>query len=117
MSTSGRGKTKGQVESLRHEKRLESKYEGGQRSAASGAFWSRKGDVRSRYFLFEHKWTEKKSLSIKAEWLIKVAKEAIMESKIPVLAFHLCGRNYVILSEDDFDELWEKACGRTGHDA
>ena len=53
-------KSEGQKQSLKHEKRLE-KIAGGKRSAASGAFWSRKGDVRSDDLLIEHKWTGQNS--------------------------------------------------------
>lgn len=97
-------KSEGQKQSLKHEKRLE-KIAGGKRSAASGAFWSRKGDVRSDDLLIEHKWTGKKSVTIKSEVLQKITKEAILDSRIPVLGLHLDGENYVVLLEEDFFEL------------
>lgn len=100
-------KTPGQVESLKHEKRLARKFEGS-RNAGSGSFWSRKNDVRSSMFLIEHKYTAaKKSMSVKLEWLDDVWRNAVVEGLMPVLAFHLGGKNYVILSEDDFDVLVE----------
>jgi len=91
-------------ESLKHEKRLAKKI-GGQRSAASGAFWSRKGDVRNDSLLIEHKWTGKKQVTIKSEVLKKITKEAILDSRKPVLGLHLDGENYVVLLEEDFFEL------------
>ncbi len=97
-------KSKGQKESLKHEKRLE-KLVGGKRSAASGAFWSRKGDVRNKELLIEHKWTGKKSVTIKSDVLKKITTEAILESRMPVLGLHLDGENYVVLVEEDFFEL------------
>jgi hypothetical protein len=97
-------KSEGQKQSLKHEKRLE-KIAGGKRSAASGAFWSRKGDVRSDDLLIEHKWTGKKSVTIKSEVLQKITKEAIPDSRTPVLGLHLDGENYVVLLEEDFFEL------------
>lgn len=97
-------KSEGQKQSLKHEKRLE-KMIGGQRSAASGAFWSRKGDVRSEDLLIEHKWTGKKSVTIKSEVLKKITTEAILDSRMPVLGLHLDGENYVVLLEEDFFEL------------
>jgi len=97
-------KTEGQKESLKHEKRLE-KVAGGKRNAASGAFWSRKGDVRTDDLLIEHKWTGKKSVTIKSEVLQKITKEAILDSRTPVLGLHLDGENYVVLLEEDFFEL------------
>jgi hypothetical protein len=97
-------RTKGQKESKKHEDRL-AKAVGGQRSAGSGAFWSRKGDVRSDDLLVEHKWTGKTSVTIKAAVLKKIVNEAIVESRMPVLGFHLDGENYIMLTEDDFLEL------------
>ena len=97
-------KSEGQKESLKHEKRL-AKQIGGFRSAASGAFWSRKGDVRNDELLIEHKWTGKKSVTIKSDVLKKITTEAILDSRIPVLGLHLDGENYVVLVEEDFFEL------------
>jgi hypothetical protein len=77
----------------------------GKRTAASGAFWSRKGDVRNDDLLIEHKWTGKKQVTIKSEVLKKITKEAILDSRMPVLGIHLDGENYVILGEEDFFEL------------
>lgn len=94
-------KSKGQKESLKHEKRLE-KAIGGKRSAASGAFWSRKGDVRSKDLLIEHKWTGKLSITLKSSVLKKITTEAILDSRMPVLGVHLDGENYVLLLEEDF---------------
>jgi Holliday junction resolvase len=94
--------SKGKKESLKHEKRLAKKI-GGQRSAASGAFWSRKGDVRNDSLLIEHKWTGKKQVTIKSEVLKKITKEAILDSRKPVLGLHLDGENYVVLLEDFFE--------------
>lgn len=94
-------KTEGQRASQHHERRLE-KVIGGQRTAASGAFWSRKGDVRSDDLLIEHKYTSKKSISLTHAVLDKIRTEAIMDGRMPVLALHLSGRDYVVISEDDF---------------
>lgn len=63
-------KSVGQKESQKHEKRI-AKAIGGQTTAASGAFWSRKGDVRSQDLLVEHKWTGKKSKTIQSAELKK----------------------------------------------
>lgn len=97
-------KSEGQKQSLKHEKRLAA-LTGGQRSAGSGAFWSRKGDVRNDHYLFEHKWTSKKSFSIQSTILDKITTEAILDSREPVLAFHLDGQDYVIIQEHHFHEL------------
>lgn len=99
-------RSEGQRESQKHEKRLAKKV-GGKRTAASGAFWSRKGDVRSKALLIEHKWTGKKQVTIKSEVLKKITREAILDSRIPVLGLHLDGENYVVLLEDDYLEMRE----------
>jgi hypothetical protein len=99
-------KSEGQKQSRKHENRL-AKRVGGKRNAASGAFWQRKGDVRSEELLIEHKWTGKKQVTIKSEVLKKITREAILDSRIPVLGIHLDGEDYVILLEDDYLEMRE----------
>lgn len=94
-------KTHGQKQSQAHEKRLE-KVLGGSRTAASGAFWSRKGDVRSERFLAEHKYTAAKSFSLKSAELRKVETEALLVGRTPIFCVSLDGRDYVVLLEDDF---------------
>lgn len=94
--------------SRKHEDRL-SKEIGGSRTAASGAFWSRKGDVRNDSLLIEHKWTGKKSKTIQSAELKKITNEAIMDGRMPVFGLHLDGENYVVLLETDLMELIHKA--------
>lgn len=101
-------KTEGQRQSQAHEKRL-AKAIGGSTTAASGAFWSRKGDVRSDDLLIEHKWTGKKTKTIKSEELKKITTEAIMDGRTPVFGIHLDGEDYVILLETDFMEMYNNA--------
>jgi len=97
-------KSKGQKESQKHEARL-AKAIGGRRNAASGALWNRKGDVRASDVLLEHKYTGKASFTIKAAVLEKIVKEAIMESRMPVLGISLNDENYILLTEDDWLEM------------
>lgn len=99
-------KSEGQKQSLKHEKRL-AKVIGGQRNVASGAFWFRKGDVRSKDLLIEHKWTGKKSFTLKSDVLEKITTEAILDGRTPVLGVSLNDVNYVLLDENDFLELRE----------
>ena len=109
-------KSEGQKQSKKHEVRLAKKI-GGTRNAGSGSFWSRKGDVRSKDLLIEHKWTGKASFTVKAKVLEKIVKEAILDSRTPVLGFSLNDKNYVMLTEDDFLELrqtlQELSCTKT----
>lgn len=94
-------RSEGQKQSKKHEKRL-AKAVGGQRNVASGAFWFRKGDVRSKDLLIEHKWTGKKSFTLKSDVLEKITTEALLDSRTPVLGISLNNVNYVILDENDF---------------
>ena len=98
-------KSEGQKQSQKHEKRL-AKAVGGQTTAASGAFWSRKGDVRNADLLIEHKWTGKLSKTISSKELRKITNEAIMDGRMPVFGIHLDNEDYVILLETDFLEMW-----------
>ena len=97
-------RSEGQKKSKQHEDRL-AKLIGGSRNAGSGAFWSRKGDVRSKDLLIEHKWTGKKSFTLKSDTLEKIVTEAILDGRTPVLGFSLNNENYVVLTEDDFLEI------------
>ena len=99
-------KSEGQKQSLKHEKRI-AKNIGGQRNVASGAFWFRKGDVRSKDLLVEHKWTGKKSFTIKSDVLEKIVTEATMEFRTPVLGVSLNNEDYVLMLESDFLQLRE----------
>lgn len=100
-------KSEGQKQSQKHEKRI-AKDIGGSTTAASGAFWSRKGDVRNNELLVEHKWTGKKSKTIQSAELKKITNEAIMDGRTPIFGIHLDGEDYVILLETDLFELWNK---------
>lgn len=97
-------KSEGQKQSRKHEDRLAKKL-GGKRTAASGAFWNRKGDVRTTDWLVEHKWTGKASFSVKAAVLEKIVNEAILDSRMPVLGVSLNGENYCLVLEDDLIEM------------
>lgn len=97
-------KSEGQKQSQKHEKRL-AKRIGGSVNAGSGSFWSRKGDVRSSTVLIEHKWTGKKSFTLKSDVLEKIVGEAILEGRMPILGIHLNGKNYTLTLEDDLLEL------------
>jgi hypothetical protein len=97
-------RSEGQKQSRKHEDRLAKKL-GGQRTAASGAFWSRKGDVRTTDWLVEHKWTGKASFSVKASVVEKIVNEAVLDSRMPVLGISLNGENYCLVLEDDLIEM------------
>jgi len=104
-------RSEGQKQSRKHEDRL-AKAIGGSRTAASGAFWSRKGDVRSEELLIEHKWTGKKSKTIQSSELKKITNEAIMDGRMPVFGMHLDGEDYVVMLETDLLEIVHKLDSR-----
>jgi hypothetical protein len=91
-------KSEGQKQSQKHEKRI-AKAVGGAPTAASGAFWHRKGDVRNETLLIE---------TIQSAELQKITNEAIMDGRTPVFGIHLDGEDYVLLLETDFLEMWNK---------
>lgn len=97
-------KSDGQKKSQAHEKRLAGKI-GGKTVAASGAFWSRKGDARSEDYLIEHKYTAANSYRLTKADLDKVRKEAIMTGRTPLFCIHVGGYDLVVQFEDDFFEL------------
>lgn len=104
-------RTEGQKQSRKHEDRLAARI-GGSRTAASGAFWQSKGDVREERtspdcapLLIEHKWTGKKQFTLTAHVLEKVVTEALLEGRTPILGVSLNGKNYAILEEHDLLEM------------
>jgi hypothetical protein len=87
------------------------KQHGGVRQPGSGNTWSRKGDVtvpRSSDdgpdYLFEHKYTDKQSYSLKATDLENHEEHAVMEGRVGVFVIELNGRNWYVLSEVDFND-------------
>lgn len=101
-------KSYGQKMSQHHEKRL-AKAVGGRTTPASGAFWSRKGDVQADDILIEHKWTGKDRYTVKADTLDKISTEAILAGRTPVFMMDVGGTSWVFLHEGDFLDMREKA--------
>jgi hypothetical protein len=58
--------------------------------------------------LLEHKWTGKKSFTLKSDVLEKIVKEAILESRMPLLGISLNNENYIVLTENDYLELRQR---------
>lgn len=104
-----RCKKKSQVQEKRIAKELDGRTQPG-----SGAFENFKGDVKTDDFLIEAKRTDKKSLSVKGEWLTKIDREAIAEGKKPALVIELGGmqgfteKEWVAVPMSVFKELTEK---------
>lgn len=98
--TANKGSTR--YVSNKHEKRT-SKNIGAKMQVSSGSSAFLKGDLFTDSCLVECKtcMTEKKSFSIKKEWLEKIEEQAIeMRKQYPILAFDFGdGENYYILNE------------------
>ena len=73
---------------------------GGKRQRGSGASDYAKGDVKTDNFLIECKQTEKKSLSIKGEWLSKITREAMAAGKTPALSIEIKGVEDRLVEQD-----------------
>ena len=71
----------------------------------SGATPFRKGDVRTSRELVEYKRTGKTQITLKAKDLQKIQTEALVEGRQALLGFEVGGKNYVVLSENDYEEL------------
>ena len=102
-------------DSQKQESRL-AKQLGGTRNSGSGNGWIRKSDIRSDDLLVEAKITSGKSFSIKDDELIKNISYAIVDGRMPIflVEFKTTGNSYVILTEDDFLDLRERA--QSGHE-
>jgi translation elongation factor EF-Ts len=102
-------------DSQKQEKALARKL-GGSVNAGSGNQWIRKSDVRTEDVLVEAKITSAKSFSLKDDELIKNRNYAIVDGRMPIflVEFKTTGNSYVILTEDDFLDLRERA--NSGHE-
>lgn len=92
----------------KHEKRTAKKL-GGSVQISSGSSPFYKGDVFTQSCLVECKTCveERKSFSIKKEWLTKVREQALaMGKQYPILAFDFgSGENYYVLDERTFRQF------------
>jgi hypothetical protein len=102
-------------DSQKQEARL-AKQLGGTRNSGSGNGWIRKSDVRSEDLLVEAKITSAKSFSVKDDELQKNIGYAIVDGRMPIflVEFKTTGNSYVILAEDDFLDLRERATNGHG---
>ena len=76
--------------SNQHERRIAEELGGKREKRSGGAYWSDSdrsrtdgGDIITDAFYLEHKRTDKKSLSVKREWLQKISQAALMKSRDP----------------------------------
>lgn len=95
------------IKRSRHQEKRVAKRLNARVQPRSGAGWIHKSDVRDEYFLYEMKRTDAKQITIKSSVLTDLYKHSLDVDRIPVLHIELCDKRYVILSENDFEELRE----------
>ena len=71
--------------SKKYETKVAKDITGGFVQPASGALPYWKQDVRGKFWLVEHKYTEAKSFSIKKDYFEEVLKNAFKDDKLPAL--------------------------------
>ena len=96
---------------------------GGRVRPGSGSQEAAKGDVRTPRSvelgelpatLIEFKRTDGKGIRLTTVMLEKIRREALLEGRAHLLGFELGGRNYIVLSSEDYLDLKERASGCTG---
>ena len=98
--------------SVKQEDRLAKKL-GGRRQKASGACPLNRGDVRLPELLAEAKRTDKKSISIKIDYLEKITREAVQYDSVPAVAIEftntppMVDRDWVMVPSSFLAELLE----------
>lgn len=75
---------------------------GGTVNSGSGNGWKRKNDVRTPDYSIEYKVTAKASYTLKAADLITAEKYALLDGRTMLFGIQLGGRNWVLLTEEDF---------------
>jgi Holliday junction resolvase len=90
----------------RQEKRLAKEF-GGVTTAASGS-GRNKGDIDIRRFKIEVKRTDKQSLAIKKEWLVKIDEEAYGVGKDPALIIEIDGEEWAVIPKRIFKQISEE---------
>ncbi len=91
------------------EKRAAANY-GGKVTPGSGNQWFKKADVHTEHMIIECKATAKASYSLKADDIMKLHIQAILEDKMPVFEIMFIDRDLtvVVLDYEDFRDLTKK---------
>ncbi|MFI7083848.1 hypothetical protein ACIBUR_09605 [Streptomyces anulatus] len=88
------------------EKRLAQKL-GGTTTAGSGNGWAVKNDVRNADWSIECKTTGSSRFTLTHRDLINAEKNAILDLRDMAFAIEMCGRRWVVVSEESFLRLIE----------
>lgn len=77
---------------------------GGETTPGSGNQWHSKGDVKTPNYLIECKCTSKDSFTLKADVWQKIATEALLDSRYPLMEILFIDRDVslVVLDKDDY---------------
>lgn len=82
---------------------------GGKQTPCSGGLWFAKGDVKTEQFLIDSKTSTKGSFSIPEKMWKKIAREALLSRRIPMLSvkYGVDNTEVVVLDKYDFINLIE----------
>lgn len=80
---------------------------GGLTTPGSGNQWHSKGDVKSDQFLIECKTTSKDSYGLKAAIWSKIATEALLEDRTPLMDIEFIDRgvSVIVIDKSDFLQM------------
>lgn len=95
------------------EKRIASTF-GGRVTPGSGNQWHTKNDVRTPKFSFEAKTTTRGQYALKASELETGEKHALADGRDFVFVIEMHGREWVVISREDFELLVTEAGGLGG---
>ena len=93
-----------QLKQWEKQERGVAKRRGGKQTRGSGSSWRNKSDVVEQDVRWEMKATGKKQITIKAADLDKIRSEALRSGRMPAVHLQIGDRNWVIITEHDFDE-------------
>jgi hypothetical protein len=93
-------------DSVRQEKRGAKKY-GGKVTPGSGNTPWAKNDMRTERESWEYKVTSAKSYTLKDSELCDAESNALLDGRDFRFGLQMCGRNWVLMSEEDYDGLYE----------
>jgi hypothetical protein len=78
---------------------------GGTLTGGSGNGWARKNDQRTLRWSVEYKRTDAQQITVKAKDLQTAEKHALLDGRNVLFGVEVGGRDYVILTREDFETL------------
>ena len=83
------------------EKRLAAQI-GGTTTAGSGNGWAVKNDVRNNKWSIECKTTQAARFALTNRDLLNAERNALLDMREMAFAIEMCGRNWVVISQENF---------------